>query len=120
MATRVTPRVLPTAQAKCCDSVYTESMEVHELKVEILVTDVLSHYGWEDDLGLRGGWTEWQKTRCPFHDDTEPSATVNVKKGRFHCFVCDDDRSLDIFDIVQREEGLDFKEAKTWIEENFL
>lgn len=28
------------------------------------------------------------KVLCPFHDDTKPSATVNVDKHLFHCYVC--------------------------------
>lgn len=28
------------------------------------------------------------KVRCPFHNDTEPSAQINVDKGLFHCWVC--------------------------------
>ena len=28
------------------------------------------------------------KVVCPFHDDTHPSASINVEKDLFHCFVC--------------------------------
>jgi hypothetical protein len=28
------------------------------------------------------------KIRCPFHDDGEPSRSVNLAKGPFHCFPC--------------------------------
>lgn len=28
------------------------------------------------------------KVLCPFHDDTEPSASINTDKGLFHCLVC--------------------------------
>lgn len=28
------------------------------------------------------------KVLCPFHDDTHPSASINVEKNLFHCFVC--------------------------------
>ena len=27
--------------------------------------------------------------RCPFHDDTRPSASINTSKNLFHCWVCD-------------------------------
>jgi len=27
-------------------------------------------------------------TRCPFHDDTNPSMSVNNEKGLYHCFSC--------------------------------
>jgi hypothetical protein len=28
------------------------------------------------------------KVLCPFHNDTSPSASVNIKKDLFHCWVC--------------------------------
>lgn len=28
------------------------------------------------------------KVLCPFHHDTKPSATINVAKSLFHCYVC--------------------------------
>ena len=28
------------------------------------------------------------KVLCPFHNDTNPSATINVEKDLFHCWVC--------------------------------
>ena len=27
-------------------------------------------------------------TRCPFHDDSNPSMSVNDSKGLYHCFSC--------------------------------
>ena len=32
--------------------------------------------------------TEEVKVLCPFHDDSNPSASVNTKKDLFHCWVC--------------------------------
>jgi DNA primase len=29
------------------------------------------------------------QVQCPFHNDTNPSASVNTKKAVFHCWVCD-------------------------------
>lgn len=35
---------------------------------------------------------EWEqeevKVCCPFHNDTNPSASINTQKGLFHCWVC--------------------------------
>lgn len=30
----------------------------------------------------------WRKMRCPFHDDREASAAVNVDAGAFTCHAC--------------------------------
>lgn len=91
-------------------------IDVAELKDELPVTEVLEHYGWVDDTTGRG-WNDYQRTLCPFHDDHEPSATVNVSTNRFHCFTCG--TSGDVIDIVMIEENMDFKEAVNWLLETF-
>ena len=45
--------------------------------------------------------------RCPFHDDTHPSASI--KWNRLHCFVCD--KSWGPIDLLMEKEGLSFVEA---------
>jgi DNA primase len=47
--------------------------------------------------------------RCILHDDTQASATVNVDKQRYHCFVCQFDG--DVYAVVQHKEGLGFRDA---------
>jgi putative DNA primase/helicase len=46
---------------------------------------------------------------CPFHDDSNPSLSVNVKTGLFNCFGCD--AKGDVFAFYQRRHGADFKTA---------
>ena len=92
-------------------------IDIQDLKDDISIEEVLEHYGWVDDTH-GGGWQEWKKTLCPFHDDQTPSATVNMLEGRFHCFTCD--TSGDIIDIVMIEEHLTFKEAVRFLRETFL
>lgn len=46
---------------------------------------------------------------CPFHDDTNPSLSVNVETGLFRCFSCD--AKGDIFTFYQRVKGVDFTTA---------
>ena len=95
-------------------------MNIEELKEAVPITEVLAHYGWEDDL-VTNGWGEWRKILCPFHWDHTPSASLNEDRGLFRCFVCGDDRAMDILDIVQHEEMFEtVKEAKAWIERTFL
>jgi len=43
---------------------------------------------------------------CPFHDDTNPSFSVNVETGLFRCFSCD--AKGDIFTFYQRVKNVDF------------
>jgi DNA primase len=44
------------------------------------------------DSGLtlkgRANGDGWLLTRCPLHDDSNPSLSVNLKNGGFCCFSC--------------------------------
>ena len=46
---------------------------------------------------------------CPFHDDTSPSLSLNVKTGQFNCFGCGAKGS--IFDFYMKKHGTDFSTA---------
>jgi hypothetical protein len=49
---------------------------------------------------------------CPFHDDDEPSFSINSSTGLFHCFGCSEEGTL--FDLHMHIHGMaDFKEALT-------
>lgn len=53
--------------------------------------------------------TGYSKIRCPFHDDSEASASVNLDSNYFKCFGCD--VSGDVIDLIMLEEGVDFATA---------
>ena len=44
--------------------------------------------------------------RCPFHEDTTPSLSVEPEKGLYHCFGCGE--SGDVFDLVMKTRGYPF------------
>jgi len=46
---------------------------------------------------------------CPFHEDKNPSLSVNLKTGLFKCFACE--AQGDVFAFYMRRHGCDFKEA---------
>lgn len=46
---------------------------------------------------------------CPFHDDHNPSLSVNVEAGLYHCPVCG--AGGDIFTFYQKIMGVDFPAA---------
>ena len=66
------------------------------------ISKVIKHYHpeWQEpyDTGF-----EWISTLCPFHDDTNKSASVSFVKNAFHCFVCD--ASGDIISLIKYMEG---------------
>jgi DNA primase len=66
-----------------------------------------------DGLGLRLiGSGEQARVHCPFHDDRHPSCSVNlVGAGMFNCKAGDCGVSGNLFDLVQRMEGLTVRQT---------
>ena len=54
---------------------------------------------------------------CPFHDDHNPSLSVNIKKGLYHCFSCG--AKGDVFEFYQRLNNVDFLTSLDQIREMF-
>ena len=48
------------------------------------IADVVRHY-LPDSFQKKG---KNYAARCPFHDDHDPSLSINVEKQIYHCFVC--------------------------------
>lgn len=57
------------------------------------------------------------KSLCPFHDDTVPSLTFNVRKNTFRCFVCDAHGST--IDLTMHMLNLKFADAVCWLAQSF-
>ena len=60
---------------------------------------VLLYYGYIENADC-----EEQKIVCPFHEDVEPSMIVNLKKGNFFCFGCNE--SGDALKFVIKMENI--------------
>lgn len=58
----------------------------------------------------------WTKVSCLFHEDNNPSASINNQKQWFHCFSCG--FSGDSYRVIMEKEGVDFVGAVEWAEEN--
>lgn len=52
---------------------------------------------------------KWLKTRCPFHDESNPSASISYQLNAFNCFACG--VKGDIIALIRRKEGLGYREA---------
>jgi hypothetical protein len=68
---------------------------------------------------MRNG--EWAKGLCPFHDDSNPSFSVNVRTGRWVCFACgiegnwtDFKRRSQIADLDPHRDGSHLTEEFDW------
>jgi len=65
------------------------------------------------NIKYRREFRGWQKVRCPSeyhrHGDRNPSASVNVPVGQYHCHACE--LKGDGFDLMHKVEGLLAKDA---------
>ncbi|OQY38117.1 MAG: hypothetical protein B6229_06725 [Spirochaetaceae bacterium 4572_7] len=50
---------------------------------------------------------------CPWHEDKTPSLSVDRTKGLYNCFGCGE--SGDVFSLVMKMKGLDFKQASLFL-----
>jgi DNA primase len=78
--------------------------EVAELKARTDFKGLLTWFG----LGVKKNGKGW-KILCPFHNDTVPSCSVDLEKGRFHCFGCH--AKGDTIEFVKLYKHTDFKGA---------
>ena len=53
---------------------------------------------------------EWVTVLCPFHDDTRPSLSINVKEGCYKCHACDA-KGGSIIKFHKEKCGLTWKQA---------
>lgn len=79
---------------------------IQDIKSRISIVDIMRDYAVVENKG--GGF--WAK--CPFHgggNERTASMKLNEENGTYHCFGCGE--SGDIFTLIQKKEGLNFKDA---------
>lgn len=86
---------------------------IDRVKREVSMNDLLDYYGFDYDIDKRG----YQAVRCMFHDDSSPSASLNLDTEHFKCFVCG--ISGDQIDIVSEVEGISIGEAIEFLAQEF-
>jgi DNA primase len=65
---------------------------------------------------LRRSGAQWTG-RCPFHDDQNPSFSVNPVEKLYHCFSCG--KGGDLIKFVEETEALDFAPAVEWLADRY-
>lgn len=75
--------------------------------------DILNHF----NVKTRTGNGDKIRAHCPWHKDRTPSLGITQGRpgspSRFHCFSCHESGS--IISFIMRHEGMNFKEAYTWL-----
>jgi DNA primase len=70
-----------------------------------------------EDKGKPNG-QGWILAVCPLHGDKEPSLSINLKHGGFHCFGCGE--KGDLISFHAKLNGLSFKDAMVDLARRFL
>lgn len=73
-----------------------------------LIVNVIQHYHPEFNPPADTGW-RWVSCLCPFHDDSNRSASISYSYDAFHCFACP--VKGDAIGIIREQEGCSFAEA---------
>lgn len=76
---------------------------ISAIKERLSIVDVVKRY-----VDLKLDDNRWVAL-CPFHQETNPSFSVNTELGIFHCSGCQ--ASGDIFEFYGKINGLEFKEC---------
>lgn len=77
--------------------------EITDIREKVNIVDVISNY-----IPLEKAGSNF-KGICPFHDDHDPSMSVNVDKQIFKCFVCGEGGN--VFNFIQKYEQVSFIES---------
>ena len=85
-----------------------EELEKDEIKGKVDIVDLFESFGVK--LSQRG---KSYAGLCPWHEDHEPSLSVDREKGLYHCFGCGE--SGDVVDLVEKMKGLGFREALEYL-----
>jgi DNA primase catalytic core len=87
---------------------FLEEFEKDDVKAKVDITELFGFFGVE--LSKKG---KSFMGRCPWHEDETPSLSVDREKGLYNCFGCGE--SGDVFDLVEKMKGFDFKEALAFL-----
>ena len=90
---------------------------IDQIKQKVPINDLLIGYGYKVHGGGEG---QEQQFPCDLHGsgrDNKPSARVYPASNSWYCFACDATR--DAIGTVQAKQGLDFKDAVSFLEKKF-
>lgn len=89
---------------------FFREIEKDQVKAEIDIVSLFEYFGTSLEKKGKG-----YKGLCPFHEDKNPSLSVDKEKGLYNCFGCGE--SGDVFDLVEKMKGYSFTEALSFLKE---
>jgi DNA primase len=87
---------------------FLEEFEKDEIKSRVDIVDLFASFG----VKLTNKGKSFVGC-CPWHEDKEPSLSVDREKGLYHCFGCGE--SGDVVALVERLKGVGFKDAMRYL-----
>jgi len=87
---------------------FLDEFEKDDVKRYVDIVELFQHFGVV--LTKKG---KSFMAKCPWHNDTTPSLSVDREKGVYNCFGCGE--SGDIFTLTEKMKGCDFKEALAYL-----
>jgi DNA primase len=70
----------------------------------------------QEDVGSVRLAGKEHKAKCPLHQDNTPSLYINVEKGKYYCFSCNE--GGDAIEWLRRVRGMSFSEAQRHLGED--
>ena len=89
---------------------FLDEFEKDDIKKGVDIVALFGHFG--VSLAKKG---KGYMGKCPWHDDSTPSLSVDSGKGLYNCFGCGE--SGDIFTLVEKMKGLTFRESVAYLKE---
>jgi len=89
---------------------FLDEFEKDDVKRSVDIISLFSHFGIQAEKKGRG-----YMAKCPWHEDSTPSLSIDKDKGLYNCFGCGE--SGDAFDLVKKIQGVDFKEALMFLKD---
>jgi DNA primase catalytic core len=87
---------------------FLEELEKEAVKKSVDIIALFASFGVE--LSKKG---KSYTGRCPWHEDSTPSLSVDRDKGLYHCFGCGE--SGDVVSLVEKMRGVGFREALAYL-----
>ena len=87
---------------------FLEEMAKDEIKASVDIVSLFESFGVH--LAQKG---KGFSGRCPWHDDSTPSLSVDREKGLYHCFGCGE--AGDAVALVEKVKGVGFKDALEYL-----
>ncbi|MFE2997968.1 CHC2 zinc finger domain-containing protein [Nocardia sp. NPDC059246] len=103
----VSDAISESGVSKIARSAYGRRLTIWRKPVGI--REVVSHY-YPEWKPPKDSGREWLRTLCPFHGESNASASISYEHNAFICRACG--VKGDVYSIIMREEGVGFAEAK--------